>query len=160
MKKNRNLLRVTFVVGAGYVLFHYLHLKEILRKEQKQIRKLDQLLRIANQMILESCKGKRIHQKLEERNLSSAAIYGMGDMGEHIMEDALLHSSIKLLYGIDQRAGELKMAIPVYTLEEAAQKEKPEVVILTTYTENDGLKNEIEKVMSCKVITLGELLYE
>ncbi len=160
MKKKDIFSRVMLGVGFGYALFHYLHLKEILQQERKQIRKQEQLLRMANHMIVEDGKGNRIHQKLEERNLSSVVIYGMAEMGERVMEDILLHSSIKLLYGIDQRAKEIKMVIPVYTLEEAAEKDKPEAVILTAFSENDSLKNEIEKTMSCKVITLGELLYE
>lgn len=160
MKKKDIFLRAMFGIGLGYALFHYLHLKEILQQDRKQIRKQEQLLRIANQMIVESDKGKRIHHKLEERNLTSVVIYGMAEMGERVMEDIFLHSSIKLLYGIDQRAKEIKMAIPVYTLEEAAEKEKPEAVVLTAFAENNSLKKEIEKIMSCEVVTLEELLYE
>lgn len=160
MRRSRIFINTVFATGIVYALFHYLYLKEALQKERKQTMKLEQLLRMANQMIVESDKGNLIHKMLEERNLSSVAIYGMSEMGERVMENILMHSSIKLLYGIDQRAEEIKLVIPVYTLEEAAEKDKPEAVILTAFSENDSLKKEIENIMSCEVVTLGELFYE
>lgn len=160
MKKIKILIKAVFWIGLGRYIFHYRFLKEALQWERKQRQKLDQLLRTANRMITESYKGNLIHKKLEERNMSSVAIYGMSEMGERVMEDILIHSSMKLLYGIDKRAEEMRLAVPVYTLEEIVEMEKPEAVILTTFTEDDSLKREIEEKLSCQVISLGELLYE
>lgn len=45
-------------------------------------------------------------------------------------------------------------------MEELQGLEKPEVVILTAYSDNNILKNEIRNKMECPVITIGELLDE
>lgn len=160
MKKFMLFLKAVFGVALGCCIIYFRYLKEALQRERKQSQKLDQLLRTANQMIIAGSQGKTIHRGLEKRNLSSAAIYGMSEMGERVMEDILMHSSIRLLYGIDRRAEEIKAVIPVYTLEKAAEMEKPEAVILTAFAEDDALKKEIQEKLSCQVITIGELLYE
>ena len=160
MRKTVTIFKYIFLICLGYCAVDYIYIRDALKKERKQNRKLDHLLKTANQMIVENTGGRQIHKRLEERNVSSAAIYGMSEIGERIMEDILRHSSIRLLYGMDMRAEEIRAAIPVYTLEEAAEQEKPDVVILTTFTENDNLKKEIEEKLSCKVMSIGEVLYE
>lgn len=160
MRKAGRIVRYIFLICFMYGAFDYVYLRTALKSVRKQSRKLEQLLQTANQMLVENTEGRQIHKRLEGRNVSSVAIYGMSEIGERIMEDLLLHSSVRLLYGMDMRAGEIRAVIPVYTLEEAAKMEKPEVVILTTYTENDNLKKAIEEKLSCNVVTIGELFYE
>ena len=128
--------------------------------EKEHVKKLEGLLKIANQIIIYDSLNRPIYKKLEQRNISSIAIYGMGDIGERIMENILLNSSINILYGIDKKGKDIKAAIPVYKMEELQGLEKPEVVILTAYSDNNILKNEIRNKMECPVITIGELLDE
>lgn len=143
-----------------YVACNLLMTKQELEREKAGIKRMSGLLALANQIIRANSQGKTISKIIEERETTSVAIYGMGEIGERIMEDILLNSPVRLLYGIDIKAAELYMAVPVYTLQQAAEMEKPDLIILTVSGNNDSLKKEIQEKMSCEVMTIGELLCE
>lgn len=160
MKKVLNKFSIFWGVIAVYCISKYYFTSQALKKEKEHVRKIDGLLKVANLIILSDSVNRPIYKKLEEKGISTVAIYGMGDIGERIMESILLNSSIKILYGIDKRGRDIKTAIPVYCLDEALKMEKPEIVILTAYTDSNILQREIENKMLCQVITIGELLDE
>lgn len=147
-------------VLLAYVACKYLITKQELEREKAGVKRMGGLLALANRIIRANSQGKTISKTIEERGITSVAIYGMGEIGERIMEDILLNSSVRLLYGIDIKAAELYMAVPVYTLQQAAGIEKPDLIILTVSGSNNSLRKEIQEKMSCEVMTIGELLCE
>lgn len=143
-----------------YVTCFFFITKKELEREKADVKRMGGVLALANQIIRANTQGKTISRKIEERGITSMAIYGMGEIGERLMEDILLNSSVRLLYGIDIKAAELYMAVPVYTLEQAAGMEKPDLILLTVGGGSDSLRKEIREKMSCEVMTIGELLCE
>ena len=143
-----------------YVTCKFCMTKKELEREKAGVKKIGGLLATANRIIRANSRGKTISNKIEELGIRTMAIYGMGEIGERVMEDILLNSSVKLLYGIDIKAAELYMAVSVYTLQQAAGMEKPDLILLTVGGGSDSLKKEIREKMSCEVMTIGELLCE
>lgn len=143
-----------------YVTCFFFITKKELEREKAGVKKMGGVLALANQIIRANSQGKTISGNIEELGIRTVAIYGMGEIGERMMEDILLNSSVKLLYGIDVKASELYMAVPVYTLDQAAVMEKPDLILLTVGGGSDSLRKEIREKMSCEVMTIGELLCE
>lgn len=143
-----------------YVACFFCITRKELEREKAGVKKMGGVLALANQIIRANSRGKTISGNIEELGIRTVAIYGMGEIGERMMEDILLNSSVKLLYGIDVKASELYMAVPVYTLDQAAGMEKPDLILLTVGGGSDSLKKEIREKMSCEVMTIGELLCE
>lgn len=151
------------VVSAAlllYAAYKFFMTKQELEKEKASTKKVSALLMLANRIIRANIQGKAISSKLEELGITSVAIYGMGEIGERAMEDILSNSSVRLLYGMDIKASELYMAVPVYTLQQAVGMEKPDLILLTALDGSGKLKKEIQEKMSCEVMTIGELLGE
>lgn len=134
-------------------------LKRKTQIDMRQLKKMDSLFKLENLMLVQFIKGNSVHKKLEEMGIKTVSIYGMGEVGERIMEDILLNSSsISLIYGIDCNAELLNMAIPIHTLRNAVNQKKPDLIILSTYSDNGALRKEIEIEMNCRVVNIGELL--
>ncbi len=130
---------------------------DILKKDYERILGINEL---AYQMILIDVERHPLRDMIQKLNPASIAVYGMGELGERIVDDLLLNTSINVLYGMDKNACDKRMIIPVYTLEEAKENEKPEIILLTTFTRDDRLKKLIEKEMETKVYSLEEIIYE
>ena len=133
--------------------------KRIMYQNKKELRRILGINEYAYQMILIEIKHRPLRSRLEALKIRKIAIYGMGELGERIMDDIIQNTSIELLYGIDRDARHKKMIIPIYTLEEAMSREKPDLVLLTTYTEGDELRLKIENKMDTKVLSLKEIIY-
>lgn len=130
---------------------------EILKKDYERILGINEL---AYRLFLIDVERHPLRDKVKELNPDSVAIYGMGELGERIVDDLLMNTSINVLYGMDKNANNKKMTIPVYTLEQAKEIEKPDIILLTTYTKDDSLKKMIENEMKTKVYSLEEIIYE
>ncbi len=130
---------------------------DILKKDYDRILGINEL---AYQMILIDVERHPLRDMIQKINPGSIAVYGMGELGERIIDDLLMNTSINVLYGMDKNACDKKMIIPVYTLEEAKENEKPDMILLTTFTNDDKLKKLIEKEMNTKVYSLEEIIYE
>lgn len=128
----------------------------IKRRDHERILGINEL---AYQMIQIEIEGYPLRKRLQDMGIKTIVIYGMGELGERIMNDIILNTSMKLLYGMDRGAKDKNMIVPVYTLEDAKECEKPDLVLLTTYTKDKSLKELIEKEMETKVICLEEIIY-
>lgn len=102
---------------------------------------------------------KNIHLAdfFRKKLIKTIAIYGMGDLGELTLQD-LRDSSVKVLYGIDQRAKQLQSTVPVLRLEEIS--EQVDMVIITAKVDYYDIRNNILQHMECGIMTLEDILVE
>ena len=152
------IINIVLLIILLLNIYRYKFISTELKAMRKNVQRMDYLFQLSNQWIIRTTNGNKISSNLEDLNVSTIAIYGMGELGERLMEEILINSSLKLLYGMDRNANEMKMVIPIYTLEEACNMEKPDIIVLSTYVDNESLKKEIENKMECKVIMLGDVL--
>lgn len=127
---------------------------------KKNLKRMQQLYATANKwMRLELCK-KDFSKILIKRGYKTAVIYGMGELGQRLLEKLELCNGIHVLYGIDQNADNISTIIPVYQLEKALRLNAPDVVILTMYSKDDSLTEKLQKAFMCPIWSLEELLNE
>lgn len=157
-KMDRKALVLFFV---SFLLYINLTVKKKEALEyKKNLKRMQQLYATANKwMRLELCK-KDFSKILIKRGYKTAVIYGMGELGQRLLEKLELCNGIHVLYGIDQNADNISTIIPVYQLEKALRLNAPDVVILTMYSKDDSLTEKLQKAFMCPIWSLEELLNE
>lgn len=111
--------------------------------------------RILNQWLILKEKGVRLDKYLIERGIRTAAIYGLGMLGKHLIEE-LNHSSIVLKYGIDRRTDGINLNIPVYSLKD----DLPEVdiIIVTATYDYENIRKTLQEKVNYPMVSLTELV--
>lgn len=154
-RKAMGLLFVSFLLYINLTIKK----KEAL-EHKKNLKRMQRLYATANKWLrLELCK-KDFGKILTEKGYQTAVIYGMGELGQRLLEKLELYKSIDVLYGIDQNADQISAIIPVYQLEKALKLNAPDVVILTMYNKDEHLSNMLKEGFKCPVWSLEELLNE
>ncbi len=113
--------------------------------------------RIIKRWLILYQKNIRLADYFQKKHIRTAAVYGMGDIGELVLQD-LRDSSVKVLYGIDRRADQLQGGVPILRLEEI--KEQVDMVIIAAKVDYDDIKKSILQYMECDVMTLEDVLAE
>lgn len=99
-------------------------------------------------------KNKNLSSFFLERGHQNIAIYGMGYLGERLLEE-LDVSDINVVYGVDRGCKEIE-GFPVYTMEEDLPK--ADVIIVTVVHLFLGIKYELEKWTDIPIVSLEEVL--
>lgn len=97
-----------------------------------------------------------VAERLVRRGYRKVAIYGAGKHGILLYHD-LCDSDVEVLYFIDKnKTLEKEIKIPVLTMEE----ELPEAdcIVITPFLETAEIKEDLEKVATCDMIALNELV--
>lgn len=129
-------------------------------KYKADLKRMQKLYSLLNQWIVIEICGKHMEKPLEERGYKTAAVYGMGELGQRLAEKLEIGSNLTVIYGIDRNAAKISTIVPVYDLESALKLSKPDVVILTIYSKDEGLLNALRTGFSCPVMRLEDLLNE
>ena len=98
---------------------------------------------------------KAVDVYLYNKGYRTVAIYGMGYMGQTLAND-LNNGLTKVVYGIDQYAGNLQWGIKICNPSE--QVEEVDVIINTTTTDNYQILTTM-KVQSIPMLSLQDVLY-
>ena len=86
--------------------------------------------------------GKKIAQYLSWKGCHTVAIYGMGYMGQ-TLADELTDGNVKVLYGIDQNAGNLKWKIKI--CQPSDKIEPVDLIVNTTAIDNSIILHGMEE---------------
>lgn len=123
---------------------------------QKSADKYHKLFIMMNHWV--NCKqdNKSISNYLKENGYKDIAIYGVGCVGETLVEE-LKDSDIHIAYGIDRSANVIHTNIDVYTLDEDLTC--VDAIVVTAVTYYDEIKKELERKVNCPIISLDDILY-
>lgn len=101
--------------------------------------------------------GKSISGFFKDLGYKDIAIYGMGELANHLIDD-LEGSGIHVAYGIDRDASCCVSRIGnVYSL----QDELPEadVVIVTPYYAYEDIKRDLDKKVVCPILSIEDVVW-
>lgn len=132
------------------------------KKNNKEIERLKAysnkqcaLFLLMSQWVKVKQSGKGIADYLEQNNYKKIAIYGMGNVGE-ILINELYGSGIKIIYGIDRNAdniyAECKVVKPEDKLEQA------DAVIVTSITYFDEIADDLSMKLNCPILSIEKIL--
>ena len=104
---------------------------------------------------------KQANRNLEEyflkNELRKIAIYGMGLMGQQLINE-LKHSSIETAYGIDRNSDGIVSGIKVVTMDE--ELADVDAVVVTVLKEFDEIRDALTKKLNCSVVAIEDILNE
>ncbi len=112
---------------------------------------------ILDQWLFLKSKGKTISNFFIDNKYSDIAVYGMGNMAMHLI-DELESNNIKLKCAIDKEKNSYYTTIPIYSISE--QWPAIDVIVVTDKREMSMLIKRIqEKEIKCDVVTLENVVY-
>lgn len=157
MKKTLiGILSILIGMGVGVAATTKIMIKEV-NLCQENLNKYLTLFQMMNQWVKVKQAGKELSKYFEDNNYSNIAIYGMGYVGETLVEE-LKNTNIRIEYGIDQNAINISMDLPVVTLEDKLRE--VDVIVVTAVTYFDTISYALQKKISCPIISLENILYE
>ncbi|RKI43225.1 hypothetical protein D7V86_00955 [bacterium D16-51] len=160
MKKKSILGMLTILLFNVMQLFFLFKLikmaKCTIEKREKTIFKFKSYYNILNHWLDFKHMGKNIENYFIQNNYKKIAIYGMGELGFHLM-DELQDTEIEVLYAVDDGL----CAHKVRTMIKHNCDDLPEVdaVIVTPIFAYDKIKVQLEKKLSCSIISLEDVIY-
>ncbi len=146
----------------GY-LEKYVHLDycKSLIQEQKRLQakafRYEKYWRVLDKWLYLKEQDIHIEDGLEEQGIHSVAVYGMGMLGKHLVEE-LRKGCVQVRYGIDVRGGQIKADIPVYSL--CDKLPEADAAIVTVDYDFDTIKEELEKRVPYKILSLAQIIEE
>lgn len=110
-----------------------------------------------NQWLKLKAEGKSLDQYFTEKGYRSIAIYGMGEMGERLIEE-LKNSKVEVKYGIDKNADCIYNDLPVYELSD--ELEAVDAVVVTAIFAFEEISENLESELSFPIISLEDVVFE
>lgn len=99
---------------------------------------------------------KVISSWFTDHNITTIAIYGMGEMGNRLY-DALRDSNIKVSYAIDKAAGYTYSEVRVYEIGD--QLPEVDAIVVTATFAFHSIREKLSDKVTCPVINLEEIVY-
>lgn len=98
---------------------------------------------------------KKISDYLKRKKCTNIAIYGLGILGHHLVEQ-LENTDVCIKYGIDRRGADEKQRFPVYKLEDNLPE--ADVIIVTVTYDFAKIYKQLYGKVDCEIISLDEML--
>ncbi len=140
--------------GAGFVA-------DKMTKQVEQNKQLAEkhliLLEMMSRWVRDKQDGKNFADYLNKKGYRRIAVYGMSYAGECLVNE-LKETNVKVAFGIDQRAETMNSDVDVKTMNE--KWEEVDAIVVTAITFFDEIKENLEKKVTCDIISLEELIYE
>ena len=94
-------------------------------------------------------------EMLKGKGITNIAIYGASYIGRSIFR-LLEHSSVKVLFFLDQNAAYIDFGIPVYTVSDAP----PQIdgILISLFQETGQIREMLQARFDCPVYAIGELI--
>lgn len=121
--------------------------------KQQNLEKHQRLFLVLDAWVKKKQQGKSMAAFLKRSGFHTAAIYGMGNIGE-LLEDEL-KNSIEISYGIDRR--NILAGFPVYKPEDDLPE--TDVVIVTAVYEFEEIEGMLKKKLSCPIYSVEDVIY-
>lgn len=128
-------------------------LRKQIQFHKKHYFKMEYIYNIFDQLLNLTESGQSIGTMLCENGYDRIAIYGLGGIGKHIVEE-LRNTNVQVIYGIDQNAHSLKFSFPVYTIENVL----PKVDLILITIKDDKVRKRLCEKCECPVVTISEIL--
>lgn len=101
--------------------------------------------------------GRTLSDILAQREIFTIALYGMGKIGKHVINE-LKGSSITVVYAIDRVKSGLYDSIVVKRIDDTLPK--VDAVLVAAVYDFDEIEETLRKYVTYPIISLEEILYE
>lgn len=157
------VIGVSFVAGMLGALGGRAAVNRIVEKKEDKndtgVLKFKSQFYMLNRWLQLEQQGKNIAEYLEDNGYHKIAIYGMGSMGERIIDD-LKKTKVEIAFGIDEKAdARLSEECSIYSLEDCVDKNADVIVVSAIFAYQD-IKAKIESCgIQIPIISLEDVIY-
>lgn len=130
--------------------------RKIINRE-KEIDKFKAYYNMVSKWVVIKQQKERIDEYILKKGYKSIAIYGMGDIG-NLFYDEIKNGCVEIKYAIDKNADERLSQLKIVGINH--ELELVDAIIVTAVFAFDEIREELEKMTSCPIIALDDLLYE
>ena len=99
--------------------------------------------------------GGKFKNKLDEASVSSVAIYGLGKLGE-LLVDYLRKEQVNVLFAIDRNPDQVFYDIDVYSPDQKGPD--PDLIIITTIGDHESIKEQLKLNYSGRIVLFEDLI--
>lgn len=157
MKKGTVALLSTLIgAAAGAAGSGYLGSKQVEQKAEK-VDKFKGYYNMLNQWLILKQEGKNLSEYFKNNNYKTIAIYGMGEMGNRLL-DELKQTSIEVKYAIDKNAGGTYTEVDVFSVDDNLPN--VDVIVISAVFDYDKIEEELSQKVDMKIISLEDAIYE
>lgn len=131
-------------------------LTEISEEYRKASDKFGRLFRLMSQWVQIWQEGKSISGYFHKNGYHTAAVYGMGRVGEALIKE-LSDSEISVQYAIDQNAGK---GPDGFVVSPDSVLKQVDVVVVTPVASYGEIKLKLKEKLDCPIVSIEDILFE
>ncbi len=160
MKKISTILKVAIGGVAGFiigVIRQHKEERQQIFQLQNKINKFQSYYNVLIDWMILKQSGKSLGEKILQKGYMTIAIYGMGELGKCLYAD-INPNSIEIKYAIDSGGSHDYETIPVVGID--GVMDNVDVIIVTAIYDFDDIKEKLENIVSCPIVSLAELIWD
>ncbi|MBD5136083.1 MAG: hypothetical protein HDT39_09020 [Lachnospiraceae bacterium] len=131
--------------------------KKVIKEKENTKKRYKKYYDIMNYWMEANYRGRSISECLKEKEYTNIVIYGMGELGNRLYEQ-LQKTDVKVMYAIDKNPVSSYSELNVVGA--AMETTGVDAVIVTPVYDFDKIKEDLEGIFDCKIISLEEIVYE
>lgn len=144
---------VGFCVGASWIFKRNF---EFTKKQCERGDKFWRMFGVLNYWMKLKEDNKDITLYFKEKNYEHIAIYGLGNLGTHLVRE-LQKSEVEIDYAIDKNINVIAENITIYRPD--ASLPETDVIVVTAIMEFDSIADELAKKVECPILSLEDIIY-
>lgn len=111
-----------------------------------------------NQWLVLKQEGKSLEQYFVDNGYKTAAIYGMGEMGNRLYDELKNSDKVEIKYAVDKNTDSIYSEVEVLELE----NDLPEVdvIVVTAIFAYDEIKEQLSEKIGYLIVSLDDVVYE
>lgn len=126
-------------------------------KARKEARKWKDYFELFDEWLALKEKNKKLADYFFSHSYDTVAVYGMGKAGRHLVEE-LRCSGIRVVYGIDRKAGLQTASLPVRCIDD--ELPTVDVIVVTAVFAYEEIEEKLMDKINCPIISLEEVVYD
>lgn len=139
----------------------YADIGKLAKEEETQQEPVDKFriyYELCNRWIKMLNDGYSIEAFFQERGYGNIAIYGMGELGNRLIE-ALDGTDVKVKYGINKNMRDAFAEIDIKGLDEEERFDGIDCIVVTPVQLYEEIKGELQKKCVCDILSLEDVIY-
>ncbi len=160
MKKEIGVVKVllSLLTGAAAGAAGVSYFKgKVIKDQQKKVEKFKRYYGLLNQWLILKHQGVSLDKYFIDNSYKTIAIYGMGEMGNRLLED-LKSSDIIVKYAIDKEAGNTYSDIDVRDMED--ELDPVDAIVVSAVFAYEEIKDDLEEKVDYPIVSLEDVIFE
>lgn len=151
------LVAISSLIGCTMGILGQDYLKnKIIREKDKEIKKYKDYYHLLNQWFIIKEDKKLLADYFEKQGYKTIAIYGMGELGNHLLNE-LKETSIEVKYAIDKNINSTAGDTNLRTIND--EFECVDAIIVTAIFAFDEIRQTLSEKCSFPIISLEEVVF-